>query len=155
MGRHCLWMAPKIADVATFYDCSLKNVQTNNGTYGLKEPKIGLECTLSLMFGHISHCALLYLFFHVTNRTLQSGLKSAMQEKIYKFSVTCIFTKFFLKWILMYLSCSLVSKINSIFSKKAMKVDKIFTINLLLTTWCQIDGEDFTNFCVLLRKHEL
>ena len=78
MGRRCLWIAPKIADVATFYDCSLKNVQTNNGTYGLKEPKIGLECTLSLMFGHISHCALLYLFFHVTNRTLQSGLKSAM-----------------------------------------------------------------------------
>ena len=60
MDRRCLWIAPKIADVATFYDCSLKNVQTNNGTYGLKEPEIGLKCTLSLMFGHISHCALLY-----------------------------------------------------------------------------------------------
>ena len=60
MGRHCLWMVQKIADVATFYDCSLKNVQTNNGTYGLKEPEIGLKCTLSLMFGHIRHCALLY-----------------------------------------------------------------------------------------------
>ena len=44
-------MAPNLADVAIFYDCSLKNVQTNNGTYGLKEPEIGPKCTLPLMFG--------------------------------------------------------------------------------------------------------
>ena len=35
------------------------------------------------------------------------------------------------------------------FSEKATKIDKIFTVD------CQIDGEDFVNFCGLLRKHEL
>ena len=38
------------------------------------------------------------------------------------------------------------------FSKKAAEIDKIFTINLTVTTYCQNDGEDF---CGLLRKHEL
>ena len=41
------------------------------------------------------------------------------------------------------------------FSKKAAEIDKIFTINLTVTTYCQNDGEDFANFCGLLRKHEL
>ena len=41
------------------------------------------------------------------------------------------------------------------FSKKATKFDKIFTVDLTLTTYCQIDGENFVNFCGLLRKHEL
>ena len=41
------------------------------------------------------------------------------------------------------------------FSKKATKVDKIFTIDLKLCSKFQIDGEDFVNFCGLLRKHEL
>ena len=41
------------------------------------------------------------------------------------------------------------------FSKKATKIDKIFTIDLTLCSKCQIDGEDFVNFCGLLRKHEL
>ena len=40
------------------------------------------------------------------------------------------------------------------FSKKATKIDEIFTVDLTLTT-SQIDGEDFVNFCGLLRKHEL
>ena len=30
-----------------------------------------------------------------------------------------------------------------VFSKKATKFEKIFTVNLTLTTYCQIDGEDF------------
>ena len=38
------------------------------------------------------------------------------------------------------------------FSKKATKVDEIY---LTVTTYCQIDGEDFVNFCGLLRKREL
>ena len=38
---------------------------------------------------------------------------------------------------------------------KATKFDKIFTVNLTLCSKCQIDGEDFVNFCGLLRKHEL
>ena len=37
----------------------------------------------------------------------------------------------------------------------ATKIDKIFTVNLTFTTQCQIDGEDFINFCGFLRKHEL
>ena len=37
------------------------------------------------------------------------------------------------------------------FSKKATKIDKIFTVNLTLTTQCQ--DEDLVNFCGLLRKH--
>jgi hypothetical protein len=38
------------------------------------------------------------------------------------------------------------------FSKKATKIDEIFTVNLTVTTYCQIDGEDFVNFCGLLVK---
>ena len=41
------------------------------------------------------------------------------------------------------------------FSEKATKIDKIFTVNLTVCSNCQIDGEDFLNFCGLLRKHKL
>ena len=41
------------------------------------------------------------------------------------------------------------------FSKKATKIDEIFTVDLTLTTYCQNGGDDFVNFCGLLRKHEL
>ena len=41
------------------------------------------------------------------------------------------------------------------FSKKATKIDKIFTVNLTGTSYYQIDGEDFVNFRGLLRKREL
>ena len=41
------------------------------------------------------------------------------------------------------------------FSKKATKIDKIFTVDLTLCSKCQIDSEDFVNFCGLLRKHKL
>ena len=46
-------------------------------------------------------------------------------------------------------------KLKFMFSKKATKIDKIFTVDLTVTTYCQIDGEDFINFCGLLRKREL
>ena len=36
-----------------------------------------------------------------------------------------------------------------------MKIEEIFIVDLTLTTKCQIDGEDFVNFCGLLVKHEL
>jgi hypothetical protein len=39
------------------------------------------------------------------------------------------------------------------FSKKATKIDNIFIVDLTLTTYSQIDGEDFVKFCGLLRKH--
>ena len=41
------------------------------------------------------------------------------------------------------------------FSKKATKIDDIFTVDSKLCSKCQINGEDFVNFCGLLRKHEL
>ena len=42
-----------------------------------------------------------------------------------------------------------------VFSKKATKIAEIFTIDLTLCSKCQIDSEDFVDFCGLLRKHEL
>ena len=41
------------------------------------------------------------------------------------------------------------------FSKKATKIDEIFTVNLTLGTMRQIDGEDLVSFCGFLRKYEL
>ena len=41
------------------------------------------------------------------------------------------------------------------FSKKATQIDEIFTADLTLCNKFQIDGEDFVNFCGLLRKHKL
>ena len=41
------------------------------------------------------------------------------------------------------------------FSKKATKIDEVFTVDLTLATECQMDGEEFVNFCGLLRKQEL
>ena len=38
------------------------------------------------------------------------------------------------------------------FSKKASKIDEIFTVNLTVTTYFQIDREDFVNFCGLPKK---
>ena len=36
-----------------------------------------------------------------------------------------------------------------------LKIDEIFTVDLTLCSKCQIKGEDFVDFCGLLRKHEL
>ena len=41
------------------------------------------------------------------------------------------------------------------FSKKATKIDEIFTVDLTVCSNCQIDGKDFVKFCGLVRKHEL
>ena len=41
------------------------------------------------------------------------------------------------------------------FSKKATKIDKIFTAYLTYVEYVEIDGVDFVNFCGLLWKHEL
>ena len=41
------------------------------------------------------------------------------------------------------------------FSKKATKIDEILTDNFTLCSKRQIDGEDFVNFCGLLRKYEI
>ena len=42
-----------------------------------------------------------------------------------------------------------------VFSKKATKIDEIFTVDLTVCSKCQIDGEDFLKFCGLLGKYEL
>ena len=44
--------------------------------------------------------------------------------------------------------------IKFMFSKKATKNDKIFTVDLTLCSKFQIDSEDFVNFCGLLRKYK-
>ena len=41
------------------------------------------------------------------------------------------------------------------FSKEAIKIEEIFTVDLALYSKFQINGEDFVTFCGLLRKHEL
>ena len=38
---------------------------------------------------------------------------------------------------------------------KSAKIDETFTVELTLCCKCQIDGEDYVNFCGLLRKHKL
>ena len=49
---------------------------------------------------------------------------------------------------------SVCNLIKLMFSKKATKIEKIFTDDLTLTKR-QINGEDLVNFCGLFRKHEL
>ena len=47
------------------------------------------------------------------------------------------------------------SQVKFMFSKKATKIDEIFTIDLTLCSKRQIDEEDFVNFRDLFRKYEL
>ena len=41
------------------------------------------------------------------------------------------------------------------FSEKATKIEKIFSVNLTVRCNRQIDGEGFINFCGLLKNYEL
>ena len=58
------------------------------------------------------------------------------------------------KILFFYLSvtCRHWAQLKFTLSEEATKIDKIFTIHLTVTTYCQIDGEDFVNICGLLRK---
>ena len=47
------------------------------------------------------------------------------------------------------------SPLKFMFSKKATKIDEIFTTDLTISGICQVDDKDFFNFCGLLRKHKL
>ena len=47
--------------------------------------------------------------------------------------------------------CAMAS-VKFIFSKKATEIDKIFTVDLMFTTLCQIDGEGFMNFVAFLES---
>ena len=40
----------------------------------------------------------------------------------------------------------MLTYLKFMFSKKVTKIDEIFTVDLTVTTYCQIDGEDFVNF---------
>ena len=54
------------------------------------------------------------------------------------------------------MSSESIKPVKFMFSKKAIKIDEIFSVSLTLTKYkCQIDGEDLVNFCGLLRKYEL
>ena len=48
-----------------------------------------------------------------------------------------------------------IEEVKFVFSKKATKIDEIFTVHLSLCSKCQINGQVFVNFCCLLRKPEL
>ena len=50
---------------------------------------------------------------------------------------------------------NVLSFVKFMLSKKATKTDEIFTVDLTIPTYCQIDCEDFINFCGLLRKREV
>ena len=45
--------------------------------------------------------------------------------------------------------------VQFIFSKKAKKIEEIFTVDLIVCSKFQIDVEDSVKFCGLLRKHKL
>ena len=42
--------------------------------------------------------------------------------------------------------------VKFMFSKKATKIDKIFTLDLTLCSKCQIEGEDFVDFFAFLKN---
>ena len=48
-----------------------------------------------------------------------------------------------------------VTKLKFMVSKKATEFDKIFAVDVTLCIKCQIDSEDFVNFCGLLGIYEL
>ena len=50
---------------------------------------------------------------------------------------------------------TLLFPLKFMFSKKATKIDDIFTVDLTLCSKRQIDSKDFINFCGLLRKYKL
>jgi hypothetical protein len=45
--------------------------------------------------------------------------------------------------------------IKFMFSKKAIKIDEIFTVDLTLCSNRQINGEDFINFRGFLKRYDL
>ena len=50
------------------------------------------------------------------------------------------------------LSLLCFSPLKFMFSKKATKIDEIFTVDFILCSKCQIDGEDFVKFVVILEN---
>ena len=50
---------------------------------------------------------------------------------------------------------TILKLVKFMLSKKATKIDEIFTADLTLFSKSQIHDEDFVNFCGLLQKHDL
>ena len=50
---------------------------------------------------------------------------------------------------------TILKLVKFMLSKKATKIDEIFTADLTLISKSQIHDEDFVNFCGLLQKHDL
>ena len=50
---------------------------------------------------------------------------------------------------------NLLNDVKFMFSKKATKIDEIFTVDLTLCSNCQIVGEDFVKLSGLHRKYKL
>ena len=77
------------------------------------------------------------------------------------------FLTFVLFILFLFFSCSVllhdqllsfqlwVTKVKVHVFQEGQKIDKIFTVDLTLGSKCQIDDEDFVNFCDVLRKYEL
>ena len=86
------------------------------------------------------------------NRNFNS-LNYPIESKVRKIRSKIVGTKF----LIMYhcFDYSHTYHVKLMFSKKATKIDNIFTVDLTLCSKCQIDGKDFIIFCGLLRKHEL
>jgi hypothetical protein len=57
--------------------------------------------------------------------------------------------------ILTFMYLVALNLLKFMFSVKATKIDEILITDFTLCSACQIVGEDFVNFCGLLRKHEL
>ena len=53
---------------------------------------------------------------------------------------------------LIYHKNTLYPVLKFMFSKKATKIDEIFTVDLTLFSKCQIEGEDFVNFLAFLEN---
>ena len=62
--------------------------------------------------------------------------------------------KIFMNFTRFFFSILIGLRLKFVFSKKATKINEIFTVDLTVTTYCHIDGEGFINFCGLLRKCE-
>ena len=97
-----------------------------------------------------------FLFQHFTGLQLvhlYPQMRGSNKEPIYDLSKGGLISESFSIWHKK--GAKSQSRVKLTFSKKATKIDKIFTVNLTVCSNCQIDGEDFVNFCGLLRKHKL
>ena len=83
-----------------------------------------------------------------TGKSLSYALISASTNPQYD-------NRLFIELQVQYMKFFKIIDLKFTFPEKATKIDKIFTVNLTVCSNRQIVGEDFVNFCGLLRKPEL